>query len=175
MGQLQSPWILEHTSDVTNWQWFVVRTVGFLALLYIVVRFIVPVVGSMLHTRREAITESSEQVRTTLAEAEKMRDDYRARLERIADETALRLQEAVREAEDLQAHIQEEAQQQAAAIVERTRRELRRERDKAMAHLRIEFTDTVIEAARMAAARTLTRERQAELVNLFVRDVGARR
>ncbi len=169
------PWFLEHTSDVTDLQWLMVRTVGFVLLAAIVVRLIVPVMRKMLESRRQAIIETTEQVQHTLAETEQLRDDYHVRLERIADETALRMQEAVRESEELQAHILEEARQQAAAMIERTRRELKREREKAMAHLRIEFTDTVIEAARHAAARTLTRDRQAAMVNMFIRDLGSKR
>ncbi len=174
MEPIPIPWILEHTSDVTDLQWLVIRTVGFVLLAAIVVRFIVPVIRRMLETRRQTIIETAEQIRQTLDETERLRDDYRDRLERIADETSMRMQEAVREAEDLQAHIREEARQQAEAILERTRRELRRERAKAMAHLRIEFTDTVIEAARYAASRTLTRERQADMVSTFVRDLGTK-
>ncbi|MBM3494743.1 MAG: ATP synthase F0 subunit B [Armatimonadetes bacterium] len=173
MDQLVSPWILEHTSDVTNLEWFIVRTVGFIVLAAIVVRFIVPVIRSMLSVRRQTIVETTEQVRNTLVETEQLRDDYRGRLERIAEETELRLGEAVREAEELQASIRDEAREQADALVERTRRELRREREKTMAHLRIEFTDDVIEAARHAASRSLTRERQADLVGMFVREIGA--
>jgi F-type H+-transporting ATPase subunit b len=174
MQSLTSPWLLEHTSDVTDMQWLVVRTLGFLIIVGIVLRYVVPLIRRMLHDRRQTIVETTEQVSQTLAETAQLRDTYRERLERIADETALRLQEAVREAEDLQAHIREEARQQAAAIVERTRRDLRREREKAMAHLRIEFTDTVIEAARHAALRSLTRERQSQLVGMFVRDLRSR-
>lgn len=174
MEPVPIPWILEHTADVSDVQWLLIRTVGFLALAGIVVRFIVPVFRQMLASRRQTIIETAEQIRHTREETEKMRDEYRTRLERIADETSARMQEAVREADELQAHIREEARQQAEAIIERTKRELRREREKTMAGLRIEFTDTVIEAARHAAARSLTRERQADLVNKFIRELGSK-
>jgi F-type H+-transporting ATPase subunit b len=167
--------VLEHTADVTDLQWLIVRTVGFVVLAAIVLRFIVPVIRGMLGARRQAIVETDQQVGDTLVESERMRDEYRAKLERIAEETSRRLEEAVREAEELQASIRHEARDLADAIVERTTRELRREREKTMAHLRIEFTDDVIEAARYAAARTITRERQADLVRLFVREIGSGR
>jgi len=173
MGPFLPPWLLEHTSEVTDLQWLLVRTAGFAALAFIVVKFIVPVVRGMLNSRLRAIEETAEQVRSTLEETERMRDDYRERLDNIAEETARRLEAAVAEADQLRQHIEGEARQQSEAIVAQTRAELRREHEKAMARLRIEFAEDVVEAARFAASRTLTQDRQADLVGAFVRELGA--
>jgi len=173
MGPFLPPWLLEHTSEVTDLQWLLVRTAGFAALAFIVVKFIVPVVRGMLNSRLRTIEETAEQVRSTLEETERMRDDYRERLDNIAEETARRLEAAVAEADQLRQHIEGEARQQSEAIVAQTRAELRREHEKAMARLRIEFAEDVVEAARFAASRTLTQDRQADLVGAFVRELGA--
>jgi F0F1-type ATP synthase membrane subunit b/b' len=172
MGPFLPPWLLEHTSEVSDVQWLVVRTAGFAALALVVVKFIVPVVRAMLEGRLRTIEETAEQVRSTLAETERMRDDYRERLDHIAEETARRLQAAVAEADQLRRHIEAEARQQSEAMLAQTRAELRREHEKAMAHLRIEFAEDVVEAARFAASRTLTQDRQRDLVGAFVRELG---
>lgn len=172
MGPFALPWVLEHPSDITGAQWFIVRTAGFVLLALIVMRFIVPVIRGMLENRRQAIVETVEQVRTTLAEAERLRDDYRDRLDHIAEETARRLDAAVADAQQLTEHIETQGREQADAIVAQTRAELRRDHEKAMARLRIEFAEEVIEAARHAAARTLTQERQSDLVRAFASEVA---
>lgn len=174
MDGFVSPWILEHTSDVTAFHWLVVRTLGFVLLLGLVVRFIVPVIAAMLQHREQAVAEAAVRLRDTLAETRQLRDDYRDRLERIHDEAEVRLAEAVRESEELRDAIEAEARRTSDALFERTRADIERERDKSFEHLRIEFADDVIEAARFAASRTLTPERQSALVGEFVRELGER-
>lgn len=168
------PWILEHPADITDTQWLIVRSVGFAVLLFIVVRFIVPALRTMLDARRQTIEETAQQVADTMDETARARDDYKDRLEHVADEAERRLAEAVEDAERMTQDIVNEGRKQADMIIAQTRTELNRERERAMAHLRIEYAEDVIEAARYAARQTLTEARHAELVRSFIRDIEAR-
>ncbi len=169
------PWLLEHPADISDFQWIVVRTAGFLALAALVVKLIVPAIRAKLEERTTTVADSLDQVRQALADAEAIRDDYRDKLDHIAEETQRRLDEAVASAAELRSHIESEARQHAEAIIAHARSEARRDWERAMAHLRIEFAEDVIEAASYAAARTLTESRQASLLDAFVREFGEAR
>jgi len=172
MGHLVFPWVLEHPSNISDYQWLVTLLAGFLLLAWLIWRFVFPVVGNMLESRARTIEESREQIRQTLEDARRLRDDYQDKLDNIAEETRRRLDEAVAEAAELRAHIEREAREQAAAITERAHREVERDREKALADLRIEFVEEVIDAARYAAAHTLTDDRQERMLDMFVSGIG---
>lgn len=168
-----SPFQLEHTPDITDIQWLAIRTVGFVLILAIVWRFIVPMVGGLLRDRQVAIEQADNQVKATLGETERMRNEYRQRLEQIEDETEQRMEAAVREAEDLRSHIQAEAREAATGLLERARQDVEQERRKTFVHLRSEFVDDVVRAAGFAAAQTVDASTQRRLVQEFARDLGA--
>jgi F0F1-type ATP synthase membrane subunit b/b' len=179
---LKFPWVLHPPPSITNasapittFQWLVISLAGFAALAFIVVKFVVPVIRGMLNERREAIEAADAQVKATLADAERMRNDYRQRLENIEEETKTRLEAAVAEAGRLREQILEEARGLAADIVRRGEEEVAQERAKAQAHLRIQFVDSVIRAAGYAASRSLTDADQGRLLGEFVREVESAR
>ncbi len=169
---LKFPWFPEPPPGVNTFQWLVITTAGFLALGYIVVKFVVPVIRGMLDERRKAIEDAAGQVASTLAETERMRNDYRQRLDNIEEETHVRMDEAVAEAGRLREQILEEARVTAKTIVRRGEDEVVQERAKAQAHLRIQFVDSVIRAAGHAASRSLTDGDRGRLLGEFVREVG---
>jgi F-type H+-transporting ATPase subunit b len=173
---LHNPFVLEHPAEYTDVQWLIIRGIGFALVLFIILKYIWPsFFGTPLRERREAIIEASEQVEQTMRETEQMRNDYRARLERIEDETEARMQEAIREADALKDQILAEARAQAEAITRRGEEEISRERAKAMLRLRQQFVEDVINAAEFAAAGSLDGDRQRRLVDDFVTNVGAAR
>lgn len=179
---LTSPWTLHPPPSITNplvsittYQWLVVNIAGFAALVYIIVKFVVPVIRGMLNERRKAIEDAADQVASTLAETERMRNDYRQRLESIEDETRARMEEAVAEAARLRDQILQDAQSSAAAIVQRGQDEVAQERAKAQVALRIQFVDSVVRAAGYAASRSLSDEDRRRLMGDFVREVGSGR
>ncbi len=171
---LHAPWALEHTPDVTDPQWLIIRMVGFILLAVIVLKFAVPAVASMLAERQRDVAETAEQVHQTMQDAEMLRDDYRARLESIEDATEARMAEAVTEAADLKLHILAEAAALAEAVRQRARDEVLHEQTRTTVKLRQEFANNVVAAAAYAARQSLTSEDNSRLVADFVADLGAK-
>lgn len=168
------PFELHPPPGVSPTQWLIVLVAGFVLLAFIVVRFIFPMIGVQLTARQAAIAETAQQVEATLKETEELRSDYQMRLERIEDETEARLQEAIREADLLREHILSEAKQNAEGILRRGQEEVERERAKALANLRNEFIEDVIQATEFAVARSMSDTTQKRLVQEFVKNVGTK-
>lgn len=170
-----NPFILEHPGEISDVQWLIVRGIGFVLVAWLVVKWLWPsMIAPALTDRRTQIAQAAEQVQETMRETEQMRNDYRVRLEGIEDETEARMNEAVREAEDLQQHILNEARQTAATIVRRGEEEVSRERAKAVVQMRTKFIDDVIQAAQYAAQQSLDAPNQRRLVEEFTKNVRAK-
>lgn len=173
--RFEFPWVLEHTKDVTDFQWLIVTGIGFLLVALLMARFVWPsMVKPYLVNRDQGIRQAAEQVETTLRETASLRNDYRRRLEQIHDETRQRMEEAVHEADNLRTTILAEAQQNAEALVRRGNDEVERERAKAMARLRTQFIQGVIGAANDAASRSLDDSHQRRLIDAFINDLGVK-
>jgi F-type H+-transporting ATPase subunit b len=168
-----SPIVLEHPADITDVQWLIIRTVGFVIVAAIVVKVGIPVLRGLLTERQRAIQETEDQVAETMRQTSEMRSDYQLRLERIQDEAEQRMADAVREADSLRDHILAEAREVADAIVRRAGQDVDQERVKAMVDLRNEFVDKVVQAAAFAASRSLDEGQHSRLIDDFVRNVGA--
>ena len=169
-----SPWVLEHPSNISNQSWLIVTGAGFLLVVWLLMKFVVPLIGGMLTERQTSIAEAARQVKATLAETENMRNDYQARLEGIEEETKARMEEAIREANTLREQILEDAKRDVGAIVQRGHDEVSRERLKAQKDLKIQFVDDVIKAASFAAAGINDENMQRSLVDEFTRNVGTK-
>jgi F-type H+-transporting ATPase subunit b len=166
------PWGFKPPPDVSQFQWAVVLTAGFILFALVYAKVIGPIVRSLLQERQAAIIETYNQVETTLRETEQLRNDYVQRLEHIEDETEARMADAVREAEMLRDQILEEARHNAALLIQRARDEVERERAKALVHLRTEFIDDVIRAAEFAVEKSLDPAQQKRMVQEFIQKVG---
>jgi F-type H+-transporting ATPase subunit b len=172
---LHNPFVLEHPDTATDIQWLIVRGLGFVLVLFIIIKFIIPMFFTQqLINRQKDIVTAAEQVEQTMRETEQMRNDYRQRLDRIEDETEARMAEAVREADNLRSQILAEAEANSESILRRGEAEVSRERAKAMVHLRSQFVEDIIGAAQYAASKSLDGPKQERLVSDFVKNVGAK-
>lgn len=172
MGPFVVPWLQEHPAEVGTGAWLTVRGIGFILLVLLIGKFVVPHLRKMLAQRTSSVVETQKAAEEARLQLEQQLADYRQRLEHIEEERTREIEAAVKRAEEEAQHLIAEARAEAAAIVRRAHEEMAREREKARARLRVQYAEEILEAARIAAARTLTPERQASLVRAFVRDIS---
>ena len=174
MPQITSPWVLEHPSNINNLQWLIVTGIGFILIAWLVGKFIIPMIGGMLDERKKSIVDAAAQVESTMHEAEQMRNDYKSRLDGIQEETRIRLEAAVKEAEALEQQIRQETDRDAKNVIQRGYDEVSRERAKAYLRLKEQFVNDVVNAAQYAAQRTLGDADKNRLVDEFIDNVGVK-
>ena len=169
-----NPFIMEHTPDISEVQWIIVRTVGFVLVALVVVKWIWPtMIQPHLNQRKQDIIDTASQIETTLSETDAMRADYQSRLEKIEDEAKARLEDAVHEAETLRGQIIAEGETSAQAILRRSEEEVLRERAKSLLSMKRAFIEDVIGAAHHAAEVGLDGAAHSRLVDEFVGRLGA--
>jgi len=143
---------------------FVGQLVSFLILLGLLVYFGYKPVRRMLDERSKRIKESMEQAEATKKEYEQAKVAVGEQISQARAEGQAVITQAAQIGDRLKEEAKEEARREAQTIVERTRLELERERDKLIDDLRHEFVDTAILAAEKVINETLDKERHKKLI-----------
>ena len=121
-----------------------------------------------LSARAIRIEDDDKQVKQQLAEIQKLRDDYAARLETIETEAKARIDAAVREAENTRTEIIAEAQQAARAVQRRVEEEIDRERTRQRIILRQQIVQTALDSAESSIRTHAEDNVQRRLIQDFI-------
>jgi len=143
---------------------FIGQLVSFLILLGLLVYFGYKPIRKMLDERANKIRESMEQAEATKQEYERAKVAVQEQISKARQEGQGVISQATQIGDRLKEEAKEEARKEAQTIVDRTRVELERERDKAIDDLRREFVDTAILAAEKVINETLDKEKHRELI-----------
>lgn len=117
------------------------QLVAFLLVLWILKKYAFGTVFSVLEERQKAIAKSLEDAEKKRLDMEVMRKDYEVRIRSIEQETRQKLQEAVLEGQRIAAEIRAKGQNDAAAQLERAKKEIERETEKAQFLVRKEIVE----------------------------------
>jgi F-type H+-transporting ATPase subunit b len=118
----------------------------------------------MLDERSRKIKESMEQTEHIKQQAERAEEEAKKRIDAAAKEGQEAVARAVKTGEEVKREAQEQAKQEAEALIVRARSEIQHERDEAIDELREEFADITIEAAGKVIDRTLDKKAHREII-----------
>jgi F-type H+-transporting ATPase subunit b len=119
----------------------------------------------MLDERSRKIKESMEQTEYIKQQAERAEGEAAKRIEAAAKEGQEAIARALRTGEEIRQGAQQQAKQEAEALIARARSEIRRERDEAIDELRKEFADITIMAAEKVIDRTLDKKAHRQIID----------
>lgn len=148
-----------------SWQGLLAQLVNFvllLALLYFIA----------YKPIRRMLDERSERIKTSMQQAEQMKEMMSKTEEQVKQEldaARVERQNMLAQAEQVGQQLKEEARQQAKqdaeVMVSRARTEIQRERDEAIAGLKQEFADLAILAAEKVINETLDKDKHRKLID----------
>jgi F-type H+-transporting ATPase subunit b len=118
----------------------------------------------MLDERSRKIKESMEQTEHIKQQAERAEVEAEKRIDAAAKEGQEVVARAVRTGEEVKKEAQQQAKDEAEALIVRARSEIQRERDEAIDDLRQEFADITIKAAGKVIDRTLDKKAHREII-----------
>jgi len=148
-----------------SWQGLVAQLINF-GILLVLLYFIAykPI--------RRMLDERSEKVKTSMEQAEQMKEVMARTEEQVKEEldaARTERQNIVAQADQVGQQLKEEAREQAKqdaeVIVAKARAEIERERDEAIAQLKREFADLAIMAAEKVINETLDKEKHRKLID----------
>ncbi len=118
----------------------------------------------MLDARSRKIKESMEQTEYIKQQAAHAEEEVKKQLEAAGKEGQEVIARAVRTGEDVRQQTQQEARQEAEALIVRARMEIQQERDEAIDDLRKQFADLTILAAGRIIDRSLDKKAHRQLI-----------
>jgi F-type H+-transporting ATPase subunit b len=155
------------TLGINGWD-FLLHTINFIVLIFLLSRFLYrPVVG-MLDERTRRIEESlaaAERARAEVAQADREREELLASTRREIQELRDQAQQL---ADRIQSEARTSAQQEAQRIIERAQQEATAEREQAMIELRREVATLVVQAAERVISQRLDEQTHRRLVEEFL-------
>jgi F-type H+-transporting ATPase subunit b len=153
----------------------ITHIIAFLLLFWVVKAFAWRPVLRILDERNRMIGETIGEAEEKEREANELRREYQARLDRIEDEARARMNEAIEQGRRISDEIAEKARGDAREIRDKAKRANQMEIDQA----RIELKNRMI-ALTLAATERLLREqlddpKQREIIAHFIEDLEARK
>ena len=147
-----------------NLSTLIAQIVSFLVLFGLLYFFAYKPILRMFDERSQRIKESVEQAAKVKEEATAAEEENRKKLEAAAKEGQEAIARAMRAGDEARQRAQQEAQVEAAGLVEKARQEIQRERDEVIGELRQEFADLAVAAAEKVIEKSLDKEAHRELI-----------
>jgi F-type H+-transporting ATPase subunit b len=145
--------------------------VSFLLLLFLLGKMAWGPIVAALDRREKAIRDAVLAADNARTEAKRVIEENKQLLAKAADEANATREKAIRDAEARANAIFSEAQSKADAQIERARREIGLEEERAVAAVRKQAVDLSIEAASRLLGRTLNTDDNRRLVEQFLKEI----
>lgn len=140
----------------------------FLILFWILKRYAFPAVLGAVEAREKALADAIEGAKRDRDEAARVLEEHRAQLEGARGEAQRFIAEARAVAEKSRAELLEKTRLDQQEMLERARRDIGIERDKAIAELRREAVDLAIAGASKVVEQNLDSDKNRKLVETFL-------
>jgi F-type H+-transporting ATPase subunit b len=146
--------------------------IAFTIVFFFVWKWAVPSLNKTLEARQAKIRGEYEAAETAKVEAQSLLDDYQEQLSGAKDEAAGIVDEARTAGDQVKADIVARAEVEAEQIKERAHGEIVGERERVSGDLRRQVADLSITVAEKVVGDSLDDERQRELVDRYIDDLG---
>lgn len=151
-----------------------VNIVGFAILVYLLKRFAFGRIGQFMDERADAIEADIEHARADRQQAADALGKLNQDLDHVREQFRAETAESTRRAKQAVADMHAEARAQRQAIVEQGEQQVCRTREAMVADVKAQAADMAVAIAEKVLRDSLDEERQAGLVDGFIRDIGAK-
>jgi F-type H+-transporting ATPase subunit b len=140
------------------------QALGFLLLWWVLKRFAWRPLLAILDERRSRIEEDLRQAAQQKADLEQVQIEYRVRLAKIEEEARTKIQHAILEGKRIAAEVQEQAREQAHAIITKSKETVELELAKAKVTLRDQVAAMTVQAVERIIRQKLDEKSDRQLV-----------
>jgi F-type H+-transporting ATPase subunit b len=151
---------------------FIVELIAFVAIVFLLARYVVPPINRAMTTRQEAIRQQFADLDRAKEEANEAKDEFQSQIADARKEAAKIREEAREQGASIIAEMREQAQIEAARIVEHGKTQIEAERQQAVASLRAEVGSLATGLAGRIVGESLDDDaRQSRVVERFLSEL----
>ncbi len=137
------------------WQATIVQALGFVVVIVVIVKFVVPALQKILGGRTAEIEQTFQKIEKDTQETARQFASIKLRLAQITEESQQKMKAAMDDAERTRVRALADAQAQAEAAADRAKREIQTEREKAVLDLRQQAIELTLRAAEHLVQATM--------------------
>ena len=145
--------------------------VNFLILAFILAKFAWKPMVSALENREKKIASDIENAKKANEEAQKIKDDLQAQLDKLAKESSAKIKEAAELGEQEKQKILLAARETAQSLVDQARAQIETETSKAVDELKKEVVNTTMQAVKKVIGKEADAKTNAQLVEDLLKDM----
>jgi len=160
--------ILPHDLNEIIW-----GTIAFLIVLGLLIKFAGPAIKNGLGSRTERLAKELDDAAAAKAEAQTKLADVQHRIADAGNERQRILDEAATTAASLKSQLQAKADADAAELVARATADVEASKGQALADLQADAASLALGAAEAVVNRNLDAATQTDLIETYIRQVGA--
>ncbi len=131
---------------------------NFLLLVYLLKKFAWDSIIHALEKRETQIATDKQQAEQARQEAQKLQAELTEKLNRVADEAATKIAQAVKTGETQREQLLADAKAQAERLIVQAREQIEAEKNHALSQLRGEVVRTAVQAARRVVEQEINEE-----------------
>ncbi len=152
-----------------NWGIIVTQIIGFIIALWILKAFAWKPLLKMLDDRKNKIVGDIQAGEKIKQDANRLLDDYQAKIKNIDAEARVKIQEAIAEGNRIAAEIREQAREDSHQMILKSREELNRDIAKARVQLRDDMINMAVKSAEKIISTKLDEAEQKRLLENFLK------
>jgi F-type H+-transporting ATPase subunit b len=150
---------------------FILQVLGFAVVVGVLVKLVFPQLGKILGGRTKGIEETFQKIDHDTQETAKRLEQIKAQLAQAGEESKKRLQAILDDAARTRTQLLADAHSQVQGALDKAKREIGIERDKAVLELRHEATDLTMRAAEHLVQSTMNDALQEKLVAKYLSEL----
>jgi F-type H+-transporting ATPase subunit b len=147
----------------------------FLVLFWLLRKYAYPAILSSVEAREKALEEAIDSAKRDREEAARLLAEHKAQIEAARGEAQKMIAEGRAVAEKMRTDLLERTHQEQQEMLERARRDIAAERDKAIAELRRQAVDLAIAGASKVVEENLDTDKNRKLVEEFLASLPSQR
>ena len=152
---------------------FVPMLIAFLILVVVLYKFGWPLFEGMLEKREKTIAEALEQSEIARQESERVLEEYKAQLADAKAQASKIVADAKQTGEAVKADITKQAQEEAAAMIEKARGAIEAEKASALAELQGSIADISTSIASRLIGEDLSDDEHRKIIERYVNEAGS--
>jgi F-type H+-transporting ATPase subunit b len=152
---------------------FVVELIAFLVVLFLLRRYVLPVINKSMDDRQQTIRQSLEDAETAKRRAEEAEADYRSTIEQARQEARSLVDEANKLGEQLRAELRQRGEQEYERILSRAQSDIDASIRRASEDLRRQVSDLVVVVTEKVIGEGFRSEAQKALIDRTIAEVEA--
>jgi F-type H+-transporting ATPase subunit b len=147
------------------------QIISFFLLLFLLRMFAWKKILGLLDQRKEKISSDLGDIENTKQEIARLKSDYESKIATIASSAQEKIDEAIKEAKEINVQMRKKAHEEAQDIINDARKLVKYEVSKVQEQLKEKIVDIALGAARNVIQEKLTEDGDRKIVEDFIREV----